>query len=118
MSANEIDKKHKQVICLREKNIEGYLRDQAKKFGGRAYKFESPGNIGVPDRLVVFPGGRIFFVELKAPGKKPRPNQILQMRRLSDLECNVRVIDSKEGVDDLMLEVILERSLDDRSIPL
>ena len=103
---------------MKEKNVETYLRDQVKRYGGRAYKFESPGNVGVPDRLVIFPGNRIYFVELKAPGKKPRPNQVLQMKRLNDLGCDVRVIDDKYGVDELMIEVIMERTLDDRSIPL
>lgn len=103
---------------MKEKEVESYLRDQVKKYGGRAYKFESPGNIGVPDRIVVFPGGRVFFIELKAPGKKPRPNQVLQMKRLKDLGCDVRVIDSKYGVDELLIEIIVDRSLEDRSIPI
>ncbi|PTY76688.1 nuclease, partial [Heyndrickxia sporothermodurans] len=60
---------------MRERDIEIYLRDEVKKIKGRAYKFESPGNAGVPDRLVILPGGRVFFIELKAPGKKSRPLQ-------------------------------------------
>lgn len=80
-----------------EKTIETFLRDKVKAVGGEAYKFVSPGHIGVPDRLVVFPGGRIAFVELKAPGKKPRPNQIAQIERLRRLGADVEVIDSKEG---------------------
>lgn len=79
--------------------IETYLRDQVKKAGGKAYKFESPGNDGVPDRLVIFPNNRIYFVELKAPGKKPRPLQLKQMRDLENFGCDVFVIDSKEKVD-------------------
>ncbi|MGC5220863.1 VRR-NUC domain-containing protein, partial [Escherichia coli] len=46
---------------IREKDIENYLRDQVKKIGGIAYKFESPGNAGVPDRLVLLPGGQVHF---------------------------------------------------------
>lgn len=91
---------------MREKDIEIYLRDQVKKHGGKAYKFESPGNDGVPDRLVIFPMNRIYFVELKAPGKKPRPLQIKQMATLTSLGCDVRVIDSKEQVDEFLKEVI------------
>lgn len=82
-----------------EKTIEKYLRDRVKAIGGIAYKFASPGNVGVPDRLVALPGGGIAFVELKAPGKAPRPNQVLQLRRLQALGADVAVIDSKEGVD-------------------
>jgi hypothetical protein len=89
---------------MRERDIEEYLRSQVKKAGGKAYKFVSPGNDGVPDRLVLFPGGRVYFVELKAPGKKPRPLQIKQMRDIAALGCDVRVIDSKEGVDAFVRE--------------
>lgn len=89
---------------MRERDIEEYLRNQVKKAGGKAYKFVSPGNDGVPDRLVLFPGGRVYFVELKAPGKKPRPLQIKQMRDIAALGCDVRVIDSKEGVDAFIRE--------------
>ncbi|MBT2696361.1 VRR-NUC domain-containing protein [Bacillus sp. ISL-40] len=84
---------------MREKQIESYLRDQVKKIKGIAYKFESPGNSGVPDRLVLLPGGKAYFVELKAPGKKSRPLQIAQQRKISNLGFPVLEIDSKEGVD-------------------
>lgn len=87
---------------MREKDIETYLREQVRKAGGKAYKFESPGNDGVPDRIVLFPGNRIYFVELKAPGKKPRPLQIKQMRDIASFGCDVRVIDNKKGVDEFI----------------
>jgi hypothetical protein len=90
---------------MRERDIETYLRDRVKKAGGKAYKFESPGNDGVPDRLVLFPGNRIYFIELKAPGKKPRPLQVKQMRDISAFGCDVRVIDSKAGVDEFIARV-------------
>ena len=84
---------------MREKEIEIYLRDRVKKAGGKAYKFESPGNDGVPDRMVLFPGNKIYFVELKAPGKKPRPLQEKQMNVIKSFGCWVFVIDSKDGVE-------------------
>jgi hypothetical protein len=87
---------------LRERDIEQYLRKRVKEKGGTAYKFESPGNAGVPDRIVVFPGGRIIFVELKAPGKKPTNLQLAQHRKLTNLGCTVLVIDSKEKVDEFI----------------
>lgn len=90
---------------MRERDIENYLRDQVKKAGGKAYKFESPGNDGVPDRIVLFPENKIFFIELKAPGKKPRPLQLKQMRVIESYGCNVQVIDSKHGVDDFIAKV-------------
>lgn len=86
----------------REKDIEKYLRDKVKAAGGRAYKFVSPGNTGVPDRIVLFPSGRIVFVELKAPGKKPTELQKLQHERIRNLGFMVLVIDSKEQVDGLI----------------
>lgn len=89
---------------MRERDIEEYLRKQVKKAGGKAYKFESPGNDGVPDRLVIFPGNQIYFVELKAPGKKPRPLQEKQMRDLTKFGCDVLVIDSKDQVDEFLTE--------------
>lgn len=84
---------------MRENTIEAYLRDEVKKIGGRAYKFVSPGNDGVPDRLVCLPGGRAIFVELKAPGKKPTKLQELQQKILRDMGFDVWVLDSKERVD-------------------
>jgi len=87
---------------MRERDIENYLREQVKRIGGRAYKFESPGNAGVPDRLVLLPGGRTVFVEMKAPGKKPSVLQQAQIRRIKNLGHTAVVIDSKTGVDDFI----------------
>jgi hypothetical protein len=84
---------------MRERDIEAYLRDQIKRLGGIAYKFVSPGNAGVPDRLVLLPAGRVAFVELKAPGKQPTPLQLRQQKRIRNLGFQVLVIDSKAGVD-------------------
>lgn len=91
---------------MREKDIEEYLRKQVQAMGGKAYKFVSPGNDGVPDRLVCLPGGRVVFVELKAPGKTPRPLQIHQMGVLKKLGFRVEVMDSKEQVDKFVEEVM------------
>jgi hypothetical protein len=90
---------------MREKDIESHLQKKVKAIGGIAYKFESPGNAGVPDRLVLLPGGRIVFIELKAPGKKPTVLQTKQQNRIRALGNDVRVIDSKEGVDGFIREV-------------
>lgn len=87
---------------MRESAIEAYLRDKVKQRGGIAYKFISPGNSGVPDRLVLFPGEKSIFVELKAPGKEPTPIQLLQHKRIKALGFKVLVIDSKGKVDELI----------------
>lgn len=84
---------------MRERNIEAYLRDRVKAMGGKAYKFVSPGNDGVPDRLVCLPGGEVAFVELKAPGKKPTRLQERQIERLDYLGFTTFVLDSCEAVD-------------------
>ncbi|NWL89997.1 VRR-NUC domain-containing protein [Paenibacillus sp. 79R4] len=89
---------------MRERDIETYLRDRIKAVGGWAPKWTSPGNSGVPDRIVFLPGGHTIFVELKAPGGKPRPLQLAQHKRLRGLGYDVRVIDSREQVDDLLKE--------------
>lgn len=85
-----------------ECEIESYLRESVKRVGGKAYKFISPGNSGVPDRIVIFPKGSIVFAEIKAPGKKATPLQVKRIAELTKLGCIVFVIDSKEGVDQLI----------------
>lgn len=87
---------------MREKEIEQYLVSEVRKAGGKAYKFVSPGNTGVPDRIAVFPGGKIYFVELKAPGGKVRPQQAARFRELERLGFPIRVLDSIDGVDDFI----------------
>lgn len=90
---------------MREADIEMYLRDQVKAVGGRAYKFVSPGNSGVPDRLVLLPGGHAYFVELKAPGRKATDLQLLQQERIAALGFDVSVIDTKTKVDEFIRRV-------------
>lgn len=84
---------------MRESTIEAYLRDRVKELGGKAYKFVSPGNTGVPDRLVCLPGGRVVFVELKTPGKKPTALQLSQQRKLAELGFLTLNLDSKQKID-------------------
>jgi hypothetical protein len=82
-----------------EKNIEKYLVQRVKLFGGKAYKWVSPGNDGVPDRIVIFPFRSAVFVELKAPGKKPTVLQHAKHKELRAMGQIVNVIDSKDKVD-------------------
>lgn len=83
---------------MEENRIENYLINHVKKLGGKAYKWVSPGIIGVPDRIVLLPGGRIFFIELKAPGKKPRKLQEYRIKELQELGFNAFYIDSIEKI--------------------
>ena len=90
---------------MREQRIERQLVQQVSKLGGLALKFVSPGMAGVPDRLLLFPGGKAVFVETKAPGKKPRPLQVHRHEQLRALGFRVFVIDEmkqiREVLDDL-----------------
>jgi len=90
---------------MREKQIENKLASEVKKAGGIALKFVSPSFDGMPDRLVLIPDGHIAFVELKAPGKKPRPLQLARHRLLRSLGFRVYVIDSVEQIGGMLDEV-------------
>jgi hypothetical protein len=90
-----------------ERQIEQRLRIKIKAIGGLALKFVSPGVVGVPDRIILLPGGRIYFVELKAPGKKPSPKQVKMAQTLASLGHPVRVIDSMEKVKEFINEIRL-----------
>lgn len=87
---------------MSEKEIENYLVRKIKNKKGIAYKFTSPGNSGVPDRLCLLPNGKVFFVELKSPGKKPRALQVNQITKIMSLGQRVYVVDSKEKVDEVL----------------
>ena len=90
---------------MREKQIENKLASEVKKAGGIALKFVSPSFNGMPDRLVLLPDGHIAFVELKAPGKKPRLLQLARHRLLRSLGFRVYVIDSVEQIGGMLDEV-------------
>ncbi len=90
-----------------EKDLEAKFRQAVKEKGGIAFKFVSPGNAGVPDRLVVLPGGRIGFVELKVNGNKPTALQNRQMDRLKKLGCFVCVLDSVAAIPEVIAGINL-----------
>lgn len=81
---------------VRERDIERWLVSLIKRMGGEAFKFVSPGNDGVPDRLVCMPGGRIYFVELKTDSGRPSGLQQWQMERLRRLGASVHLITGME----------------------
>lgn len=90
---------------MNEKIIEKKLVSEVKDMGGLCPKFVSPGLDGVPDRIVMFPKGRIAFVETKAPGKMLRPNQIRQKQKLESLGFKVFLIDSFEKIGEMIDEI-------------
>lgn len=89
---------------MRERDIEAKLRQAIKKDGGLFFKFVSPGNSGVPDRIAILPDGQIWFIELKAESGRLSPIQIWQIDRLRQLGVNVAVIRGKEGGIDWLTE--------------
>lgn len=90
---------------MREKGIEQKLVKEVKTEGGIAPKFVSPGYDGMPDRLVILPGGRMAFVEVKAPGKRPRPLQISRHKMLKHLGCKVFVLDDVSEIEKILREM-------------
>jgi hypothetical protein len=88
-----------------EKTIEKKLINAVKSMGGIAPKFVSPGFDGMPDRLVLLPGGVMAFAELKAPGKKPRPLQLARHRLLRELGIKVYVIDDISQIGGMLDEL-------------
>ncbi len=87
---------------LSEKAIENYLKKEVERHGGLCLKFISASMRGLPDRIVLFSGGKIVFVELKAPGKMPRPEQLRVHDIFKALGARVYVIDSKSKVKELI----------------
>ena len=87
---------------MREKTVEMKLNQAVRRSGGLALKFVSPGFNGVPDRLLLFTGGKAAFAEVKAPGQKPRPLQVHRMEQLRRLGFKVFVVDSIEEIPKLI----------------
>lgn len=90
---------------MREKSIEQKFREAVRNAGGLALKFTSPGWDGMPDRLALLPGGRMAFVEVKAPGKKPRPLQLTRHRTLRQLGFRVYVLDDEKQIGGIIDEI-------------
>ncbi len=90
---------------MRENEIEAKLVAAVKAVGGVCWKFTSPGTVGVPDRIVLMPSGRIGFVEVKAPGKAPRPLQKARHRLLRQLGFRVYVLDDESQIGGILDEI-------------
>ena len=90
---------------MREKTVEQQLVKAVKQRGDICPKFTSPGYDGMPDRLVLLPHGRMAFVEVKAPGKKPRPLQINRHELLRKLGFKVFILDEPEKIGGILDEI-------------
>ena len=90
---------------MREKLIEQNLVLAVRRMGGIAPKFVSPGWAGVPDRLILLPGKRLAFVEVKAHGETLRPLQVKRKRQLEGLGFSVYCIDNADQIGGVLDEI-------------
>lgn len=91
---------------MNEKKIEKKLRLEVDKLGGIAIKLQSQYYTGLPDRMILMPGGRIRFAEIKTTGKRATARQTIVHEELRDLGFKVDVIDDEAGLRNLLNELI------------
>jgi hypothetical protein len=89
-------------VRVTENKVEERLTRGVKELGGECLKWVSPGRVGVPDRIVLMPGGRITFVELKAPQGKLSAAQARTLGMLLDMGCRTAVVSTPEQVDEFL----------------
>lgn len=82
-----------------EKAIEKYLVERVAMMGGLCLKYSNPGMQGYPDRIVMLPGGRTLWVELKSKGRKQTRIQQLRAEALRAVGQEVHVCDSRVAID-------------------
>lgn len=99
-----VDTSFKRIKML-EKEVEKFLVREVKKIGGISFKFISPGNAGVPDRIVILPTGKVVFVELKTDNGKLTKLQEAQIKKISNLGADARVLRGIEGVKEFINEI-------------
>ena len=90
---------------MREQQIEAAFVKATKQRSGLCLKFTSPSMAGVPDRIVLLPHGLMGFVEMKAPGKRPRPLQVNCIKQLQDLGFKVFVCDNLNQIGGILNEI-------------
>lgn len=96
-----------------ENDVEKHLRERVKRVGGKAYKLSSQIENGMPDRLVCLPGGRVFFIETKRPkGGRLSKIQIYRHRELTRIGVQVRVLCTKEAIDEFITNFTKEAKPD------
>lgn len=89
----------------REKDVEKYLREKIEGLGGMFLKFTSPGTDGVPDRIAIFPDGRLVFVELKTETGKLSPVQGYICKKLIDLDQQVCIVYGRRAAEEFMRDM-------------
>ena len=96
------------IVSASEKVLEAELRERCKTLGWMCIKLTSQYQRGLPDRLILMPGGRVCFAEIKTTGKKPTALQRLTHERLRALGYRVEVVDTNESLDNLIVELLYE----------
>ena len=90
---------------MKESELESILVSEIRRAGGRTYKWVSPGNSGVPDRIVLLPAGKIIFVERKTDSGKLGAQQKIQINRIQSLGQDVRVVKGIRGLIDFFYAI-------------
>lgn len=84
---------------MKESAIEAKLVRMVKDLGGLCFKFVSPGNPGVPDRVILLPGGRVVFAELKTEAGRLASIQKWQLDEMRKRGADVRVLRGLDQVN-------------------
>ena len=90
---------------MRERTVEQALTRAVHARGGQCWKFTSPGLAGVPDRIIILPHGKVGFVEVKAPGQRPRPLQQHRLDQLRALGATALVVDHPDQIEGALDEI-------------
>lgn len=89
-----------------EKDLEAWVGRQVRKAGGLWLKWVSPGYVGVPDRILIAPGGLVAFVEMKQESGRLSRRQHYVCGMLRAMGCRVYVIYNKKQALDMLREVM------------
>lgn len=96
------------IVSASEKALEAELRERCKALGWMCIKLTSQYQRGLPDRLILMPGGRVCFAEIKTTGKKPTALQKVTHERLRALGYRVEIVDTTESLDNLIIDLLYE----------
>ena len=96
----------------RERDVERKLKQEVERMGGVCWKFTSSVS-GVPDRLCLFPFGKLVFVELKRHGANPRPLQQRIIAKIRKLGFRVEVINSEQGIQEFIDSIGVKNKKED-----
>ena len=111
------ERRRRSVRIIREREIEFKLRKATADRGGLCLKFTPTNWVGAPDRLVLLPGGAVGFVEIKAPGQRPRPLQVRRHTQLAELGYVVLVLDDPDRVAEVLDAIEHQKEGDENAQP-